>query len=394
MDPGLQRAIDAHKGGRLTEAEVGYQRILRRRPHDPDALNFFGMLCVQKGDVTRGAELLRHSVKSAPGNPHAWVNLGNALMANSDADGAHTAFRTAVEHAPTMAEAWFNLGVCLRWLKKPEESLTCFGKAVEYGPGYVAAYEALASLLYRAGRSAEAANAYREWLRHEPDNPIARHMLAATSGVGAPVRADDGYVTGMFDQFADTFDENLQELGYRAPQILAAALTAHMGDGASLDILDAGCGTGLCGPMLRAAARRLTGVDLSPGMIEKARGRGIYDELVVQELSGFMRSRAATFDAVVSADTLVYFGVLTEPLRAAHSCLRDGGVLAFTLEASDAAHPDAPYRLEPHGRYSHTESYVREELAAAGFTTAALSYETLRRERGQEVHGYAVLARR
>ena len=408
-DAALQRAMAAHKGGRLKEAEVGYRRILRSRPRDPDALNFLGMLCVQQGDAGAGVELLRRSVESVPTNPHAWLNLGNALMAAGAIEEARNAFRGATERAPSMAEAWFNLGVCYRRLKDPTQAMECFRKTVEHGPGYSAAYEALATLLYRAGRSAEAADAYREWLKYEPENSIARHMLAATSGEGAPARAGDAYLTEMFDKFAETFDENLQELGYRAPELLAAALREHVGPsgaaslagttrvvgaaGPTLDILDAGCGTGLCGPLLKPITRSLVGVDISPGMTEKAKARGLYNELVVQELVDFMRSRPAAFDAIISADTLVYFGALDAPMAVAYECLRSPGVLAFTVERLDAV-PSEGYRLEPHGRYSHSAGYVRGVLTAAGFTAVSLTEETLRRERGAEVNGYVVVARR
>ena len=95
-------------------------------------------------------------------------------------------------------------------------------------------------------------------------------------------------------------------------------------------MLDAGVGTGWCGPQLRPYARRLVGVDLSPDMLRKASerqagGRKIYDELAEAELTAFMRARPAAFDLIVSADTLVYFGALDEVLQAAAGSLRAGG---------------------------------------------------------------------
>jgi predicted TPR repeat methyltransferase len=89
-----------------------------------------------------------------------------------------------------------------------------------------------------------------------------------------PDRASDDYVRRTFDHFADAFDENLRDLGYRAPQLVAEALERHRGaagDVVKLDVLDAGAGTGLCGPLLRDRAGTLVGVDLSSGMLEKAR---------------------------------------------------------------------------------------------------------------------------
>jgi predicted TPR repeat methyltransferase len=96
---------------------------------------------------------------------------------------------------------------------------------------------------------------------------------------------------------------------------------------------------------------------------------------------------------ISSADTLVYFGSLEEPLAAARACLREGGILVFTVERLDPGTCADPYRLEPHGRYSHSEAYVRAVVAEAGFQVAPSEVHVLRRERGQDVLGHLVLAR-
>lgn len=388
----LETAIKAHKAGALADAEAAYRRVLRGQPDNPDALNFLGMLRCQAGDPTEAAGLLRRSVEANPANPHAWLNLGNVLLVLGKPEEARTAFTRATELAPDLAMAWFNLGVCLGRCKRPLEAASALHRALKIEPGYIPAYESLALVLHRLGNYAEAAEVYREWLAREPDNPMARHMLAATSGAEAPARAADEYVRNLFDDFAESFDENLTSLQYRAPQLVAQRLGREsLGD--ALEVLDAGCGTGLCGPLLRPLARRLVGVDLSAGMVEKARSRGGYDELVVAELCAFMGSRPGAFDAVVSADTLVYFGALEEAFRAARGCLRRGGALAFTLESRDAAPGEPPYRLETHGRYSHCEGYVRQTAEEAGLREVSIERGVLRRERGSEVMGLIVLAR-
>ena len=69
----------------------------------------------------------------------------------------------------------------------------------------------------------------------------------------------------------------VHDLGYRAPQILRSLAEMLMiGLDGPLDILDLGCGTGLAGEAFKSLARRLDGIDLSPLMIERAKGRGIY----------------------------------------------------------------------------------------------------------------------
>ena len=394
-DGSLQSAIKAHKAGLLADAEAQYRRVLQNQPDDPDALNFLGMLRGQSGDATEAATLLKRSVEADPTNPHAWLNLGNVLVILHKDEEARTAFTKATELAPGFAMAWFNLGVCLGRCKQPLEAASALHRALKIEPGHLRAYESLGLVLHRLGNYAEAAEVFREWLQHDPENPFARHMLAATSGAEAPSKAADEYVRQLFDDFAANFDENLASLKYRAPQLIADRLGREMHGGRPGDILDAGCGTGLCGPLVRPHARTLVGIDLSAAMIEKARTRGGYEELIVAELCTFMSSRPDAFDVVISADTLVYFGALEEPLRAARTCLRRGGLLIFSVEHADgggSGSGERPYRLETHGRYSHSEGYIRSALPAAGFSGVSIERGVLRRERGSDVRGLIVLA--
>jgi predicted TPR repeat methyltransferase len=246
-------------------------------------------------------------------------------------------------------------------------------------------------LLYQSGRLHEAASVYADWYAREPSNPKAIHMAAAMSGSNAPSRASDEYVRMLFDEAAEGFDTSLERLEYRAPPAIAKALS-QQASGKLATVLDAGCGTGLCGPLIRELCGHLVGVDLSQKMLERARARNCYDELLVAELTAFLRQRPRAFNAVVCADTLMYFGALEPVFAAARASLCGGGWFIFTLESLESQGPD-DYRLEVHGRYAHSESYVRHALAAAKFESAALTRDSFRKERDQEVPGFLVIAR-
>ena len=82
-----------------------------------------------------------------------------------------------------------------------------------------------------------------------------------------------------------------------------------------LDIFDAGCGTGLCGPILRPYAAMLHGCDLSIGMLEKSRERNVFDLLTRTDLSNPVTYPDATFDVAISADVFVFFGDLVPVLK-------------------------------------------------------------------------------
>jgi len=253
-------------------------------------------------------------------------------------------------------------------------------------------YEALARLFIRGQDNEGARRVYEKWLEKDPANPIASHMVTACAGERT-ARASDDYVRTTFDGFASTFDTVLKKLEYRAPQLVSDAIDRDVGPPhAKLDILDAGCGTGLCAPLLQPHSGRLVGIDLSPRMLDRARARKKYDDLVTAELVEFMNGAEAEYDLIVSADTLVYFGDLRPVFSAAACALRAGGRLVFTVEKLLAESTDG-YRIELHGRYSHAEKYVRASLEDAGFEIRSMAAEKLRMESLEPVQGWVVLAR-
>lgn len=393
----LQKALEHHQAGRLPEAEQAYRALLRRRPSDPDALHYLGLAIFHLGRHEQGLASVQRSLRHAPTNPHAWNNLGNLLLLLDRLTESHAAYCRAIELAPQLHQAWYNRGVICRRLRRSEEALTCFRRAVELSPRYEHAYESLGMLYYRLGEVESAHRAYADWLKVAPDNPVARHMLAATAPAGAvaPARADDAYIRTVFDGFAETFDSNLASLGYRAPELVAAALQEHsLYQSGRAEVADLGCGTGLCGPLLRSSARRLVGVDLSPEMLARARARAVYDELVEADLVAALRAAPDAFDLIVSADTLVYFGDLTEVAAAVAGALRRGGSVAFTVEALDEPGDDTPYRIQPNGRYRHRPAYVRNLLLLQGLGSITLTPAELRREKGEPVRGLVCCAQR
>jgi predicted TPR repeat methyltransferase len=132
----------------------------------------------------------------------------------------------------------------------------------------------------------------------------------------------------------------------------------------------------------------MTGVDLSPEMIELARARNIYDRLEVAEITRWLGGNQDHFDLIVACDCLIYFGDLRQVVIPAAKRLAPGGVLAFTLERGD----QYPFRLTDTGRYTHHAQHVREAAAEAGLDVARLEEAYLRMEYGEEVTGlFAIL---
>ncbi|HEX6978473.1 MAG TPA: methyltransferase domain-containing protein [Alphaproteobacteria bacterium] len=258
--------------------------------------------------------------------------------------------------------------------------------ALQANPNDTGLLETLAKLHRHRDDRAGALAAYRRILAIDPSREDVKHMVAALSNVApaeAPARAADAYITSEFDGFAARYDEVLVgALEYRGPDVILQAVQAVLGPNPPpQDVIDLGCGTGLAGRLLRPLARRLDGVDLSAKMVEQARARGVYDELAVDEIVYHLLTSGRRYTLAVAADVLIYFGDLEPLMRALSSVLLPGGLFAFTVEAGEGA----PYRLTPSGRYAHDDAYVRAAAAAAGFTVARATDETVRKEKREPV---------
>ena len=423
----LELAMGMQKGGLLDAAEEIYRRILVAAPDHADALHLMGLARHDRGQPEEAIALVQRAVAAAPDHADAHNNLGNMLLEQNRVDeaeaayrlvlrlrpehaGAHTnlgsvlrrkkdnagaeaSFRRALELDDKHAEAYHNLGSVLRDSGRTDEALAAYKRALILRPYDGESYRRVGATLYALGRVDEAVEMYERWVTLEPSSDMARHMLASCSGRDVPGRASDGFVRGTFDVFAASFDVVLERLQYRAPALVGDAVAALLGTPAgTLDILDAGAGTGLCGPLLRPYARLLVGIDLSQPMLDRAAARGGYDRLELAELTAYMGAHPATYDLAVSADTLCYFGDLSAAAAAAALTLRPDGHLIFTVE--HAPEPTEGFRLNPHGRYSHGEDYVRRTLAAAGFDILSIQQAHLRTENALPVPGLLVTARR
>jgi len=428
LDDAFALALRSQREGRIAEAAQIYSQILAVAPDHVDALHFFGVAEHQAGRPEVGLELISHALALAPDHADALGNRGNlyrslrrldeaeadyrralalrpddatilgnlgtVLRARGDLEGAVAAFRAVIARKPDHASAWQNLGGTLTNLGRGAEAVDAYREAARLAPESADMFRDLGIALYTEGRLKEAIVMYRQCLALAPNDVRARYLLAACTGENAPPRSPDDYVRAEFDHFARNFDTKLASLEYRGPALIRQAVVEIAATLAQRPVvLDAGCGTGLCGPLLRPLAGSLLGVDLSAAMVSLARERGVYDELVVDELTAFLRARAGTSDVIVSADTLVYFGDLAEVTAAAAAALRPGGALIFTLERAQPDEAPAGYLLNPHGRYSHTRDYVLGVLAGAGLVASSVREISSRKEAEKWVPGWLACAR-
>lgn len=439
--------------GRLQDAITAFDRAIWLDPASTDALFSAGIAHLSRagpGDAETALTLLNKAQLRGLGSAELHHHLAVALLMTGRTDEAIAACRTAIERNAEYAEAHYHLGVALRQTGKLAEARECIARAVELKPDYARALHGLAGLEAEAGHLPEAEALLR---REVSANPRSSHghqalglmlqrmgkwndatvafigamrasrgelrppgsadastavaeleqritpsleaaslqfRLASKTSMPAPAQVPAPNVSGLFDRYADLFDEHLLgKLDYRAPEVIVEAVRS-LDPGTKLDVLDLGCGTGLCGPLLRPISRTLVGLDLSAPMIEKARERNVYDRLETGDILQVLQRQPKAWDLLVAADVLMYLGDLAPTFEAAASALRPGGIFAFTVEAG----PGDRYQLHKQTqRFTHSRPYLHRLASIFGFHTERLDPITLRKEAAQDVPGLLMLLR-
>jgi predicted TPR repeat methyltransferase len=376
---------------RPTDALAPLRRAAGLHPADARTLNALGVAWKALGHWDQAALAFAGAIDVDAASVKAHANLAAVLRRLKRTAEAVEMARRATELDGADALAWLERGQAERDHGDGMAALDSFAKARALAPDIVESLWLQAECLAALGRAEEARLLYRTLLAEDPADRFGAGLaLARLSGLAPVDGAPAAFVAGLFDQYADSFDKDLRDnLGYRAPEILAEAVARALGNG-PFACLDAGCGTGLAGVALRPLLSRLDGVDLSPRMIEKARQRGLYDRLDAADLVAILTSRPAAYDLVAAADVLIYLGDLTALFQAAWQALKGGGGFAFTTECHDGD----GFLLQDSRRISHGDAYLRRLAVETGFQVLAFERVSVRRDRDQPVPGCVAVLRK
>jgi predicted TPR repeat methyltransferase len=411
------RGVRYHDAGQLAAAEGLFRSVLEEQPGHFGARHRLGLLTLQTGRLTEAVAHLSAATRLQPTVAAVHHNLGLALRRQGLAGPALASCRRAVALQPDNADFHSNLAAALAEAGNGPEAIThyqealrlsphqprldnnlgvlhaeqgrlvdaeaCFRRALHLQPDYAEALFNRTNALAELGQLGEAAACSRRLLELRADDPTARFLHSALTGEGRPATTPRAMVTALFDRYAPFFDDHLsQGVDYRGPQLLRAAVPG--GPGAHRpDVLDLGCGTGLCGLAFRDLAGTLTGVDLSANMLARARARGTYDRLVHGELVEVLRAARAAYDLILAADVFIYVGDLAPVFPAVSGALRAGGRFAFVVEADDGT----DYVLRPTRRYAHPPEYIRALARSCGLAERSSSRAFLRKQGDQPIEG-------
>ena len=351
-----------------------------------------GLASFQAGRLEDAERHYLASLELLPDRASTLINLAATQLRLGRAQHALGSADAALRAEAGSVDALLHRGTALAQLGRADEALAAFERLLATEPTHAAAWSFSGSLLRELHRPDDAAHAYREALRHGAEPSLNGYYLASVTASDAPPTAPAAYVEALFDGYAEEFDAHLVgQLRYEAHRRLVDTLTAAASR-PFRSALDLGCGTGLCGPLMRPMAQRLIGVDLSSGMLERARALGVYDRLECADIAAHLQHTNDQHDLVLAADVFIYVGDLASVFAGVRRVMASG-VFCFSVETL-APGDGADFRLLPSLRYAHSTDYILRLAAAHGFSPISLVPGPVREEQREAIDGLYVCLRR
>ncbi|HSW70305.1 MAG TPA: tetratricopeptide repeat protein [Gammaproteobacteria bacterium] len=385
IDAYYNLGLALNKKNLLDEAEKTYRKLLDLSPEHFAARFHLACILMQKTNIDDALLEFLKIEKSAPLHFETQCNIAACFLKKGDLNFSKTHYLKALDIMPKDKQILFNLGVIYTQQGNIDSAIQNYQKAVQQDPDFFAAHNNLGVAFLAKQHVAFALHHFQEAARLQPDNSSIQYTIQALSQNQRLLSAPTDYIKSLFDAYADHYEQHLlTALDYKIPAHLKRMINITRPHAVSLNILDLGCGTGLCGEILKPLAKTLTGVDLSKKMLDAADIKKIYDVLCCDELNSFLSKKHNEYDLIVAGDVLVYIGELTALFQHVQHALRVKGSFAFNTEISE----NDDYQMNQSGRFAHQKKYI--ELLAKENNLVVAHYEQAitRMQNNEPVYGH------
>ena len=343
------------KQGLLHDAVANYQVLLNYAPTHDAARFHLACIYMQQDKIDQALTEFLVIEAAQPYHFETQTNLATCYLKKGALNEAKQHYANALLLMPDDEQILFNLGVITMQQGYLDQSIQYYQRTLQVNPNLFAAHNNLGVAFLAKQHASFALQHFKHALRLQPENKAIAYIVNVLSENKKLLSAPSDYVKALFDGYADHYEPHLlNALDYKIPQQLKDAAVSVMGARTELDILDLGCGTGLCGVLFKPYAKTLVGVDLSENMLAVAAEKNCYDKLIVSDISLFLADKVDQYDVVLAGDVLVYFGELEGIFSELYRALRKKGFLIFNTEICE----DPAFKMNQSGRFSHQKKYI------------------------------------
>lgn len=378
--------------GDVSASRQYYALALAQEPYYIEAMYNMAMTYETTGDYVEVKRRLQTILEIHPKNIRAMRKLADIMMVEHNYYGAEQVLHMTSQISPDHAPTWSKIADCLIQQDEYSSAITVLERALELEDS---AYTWIQlGVVQRELQSKQTlpisnddiAHSFRQALRLNPDSGKAQYLLHMVEG-NTPDRAPSDYVANLFDFYAPKFEEHLVDiLGYQTPQKLKDFLFAHTAQRHFTNIFDLGCGTGLMGSIMHAHCDALFGLDLSTLMIQEAKKKNIYTQLLQDDLFSIPKHDLPAMDLLIAADVLVYIGNLQPLFDLLAYTMNEKAYLLFSVEECPK-----DFILGSEARFLHSLAHITTSLPPS-IQIIATQRAPLRKNNDLWVEGLLILA--
>lgn len=375
--------------GRYQEAIPYFEKAIRLNPNYYEPHYNLANSLIKENLIHQAISHYQTVIKMQPHHLNAQQNLAMAYITIGNLTEALPYLEMAVQNNPEHAELHAQLADLYLEFGNTVQAIALLEKALSLAPQQATWHHNLAILYLREQNREQALLHFKATLDKDPNNQTACHMvnaLTTTSIENAPMQ----YVTDLFNQYAQFYNRHVKEkLNYKVPELLRQAIGNYYQERLkTMQILDIGCGTGLCSIYFRELAQYLVGIDISIEMLLQAKALNAYDALccgnILQSIPGEAK---ACFDLIIAADVLVYCGELEQIFNLCSTTIKVDGIFAFTVEQLGQAN----YQLQKTGRFAHSAEYIQTLAKKYNLVIVSQQNIVLRMQHNQPILGWLFL---
>ena len=426
----FSKAVKKHTAKKFPEAKLLYKKILKDCPTHVDANCMLGTLFAEKsetdsalkfllkadtlnnniyliknnlgnvykmiGQYAKAGDYYQEAISLAPENIQAYNNLAIIFKRQLQLEPAIELYRKALSLNPQFLEAHYNLGKLYSDNNDRVNAYACYLRVLEINPQYAPAHNQLGDY-YREEQQHQKANEhYHRCLGLlETDLYGVKLKLAHFENGELQKRSPDKLIVESYEAKASNWDQDVNRatMEFLGPKIINTELDRlhkNIDRLDKLNILDLGCGTGLCGEYLQPLSACLDGVDLSPHMLSMAKKKNLYNNLHCKEILEFLQNSDSSYDLITASGVIIFFGELEKLHKLIARQLNHNGIFIYTTYISKTADIDIRSNLH----FSHSEKYLRECANHASLNIEVIQEVIHEYDYGEAQKGYLVTLRK
>ena len=365
------------------EALKKVNNLLKIKPNNADLHNNKGIILRALKKYNDALKCYKDAIIIDKNNPIYFNNRGNLYWDMGEEKLADKDYNKSLDINPKYYDALINLIKLRQYQELHEEAENLCLKALEINKNNNMAFKLLGISQINQKKIDLGIKNLKISQKIKFDRSI-EHQIDILKGKEVDTTPME-FIENTFDHYANKFDHHLINiLNYSVPNFIEKELNLIDKKIKFENVIDLGCGTGLCGKFLKNKSSNLIGIDISPRILEKADKKNIYDKLICSNFIDYLKKTSSQFDLFVAADVFIYTGEISETFDLIKKRATKESYFIFSTETLNQGN----YKLQESGRFSHSENYIKQKSIENSMILISKKDIKVRKEKNKWINGH------